>query len=115
MACRIGATAIDLTIDSTRCPPMRTGMVSPEGVTNAEFDVMERPFSAREVVELTMMAAYYSGSAQTMRFLGVYLEKEADGYGKCGASDGAVTEVEGRFCRSRIATVDLNALRRGSH
>jgi len=47
---------------------------------------MQRHFSTREIVELTMTAAYYSGSAQMTRALGVQPEKEADptGYGKCG-------------------------------
>ena len=62
------------------------GMVSPRGVSDAEFEAMKRHFSTREIVELTMMAAYYSGSAQITRALGVQPEKEEDptGYGKCG-------------------------------
>jgi alkylhydroperoxidase family enzyme len=62
------------------------GMVSPQGVSDAEFEGMKRHFSTREIVELTMMAAYYSGSAQITRALGVQPEKEEDptGYGKCG-------------------------------
>ena len=62
------------------------GMVSQQGVTDAEFEAMKRHFSTKEIVELTMMAAYYSGSAQITRALGVQPEKEADptGYGKCG-------------------------------
>jgi alkylhydroperoxidase family enzyme len=62
------------------------GMVSPQGVSDAEFEAMKRHFSTREIVELTMTAAYYSGSAQITRALGVQPEKEEDptGYGKCG-------------------------------
>ena len=61
------------------------GMVSREGVSDAAFDAMKRFFSTREIVELTMTAAYYSGSAQVTRALGVAPEKEVDptGYGKC--------------------------------
>ena len=62
------------------------GMVSPQGVSDAEFEAIKRHFSTKEIVELTMMAAYYSGSAQITRALGVQPEKEEDptGYGKCG-------------------------------
>ena len=61
------------------------GMVSPEGVTDAVFEAMKRHFSTREIVELTVTASYYSGSAQATRALGVQPEKEPDpaGYGKC--------------------------------
>src|SRR5262245_1208676 len=61
------------------------GMVSPEGVSDATFEAMKRFFSNKEIVELTMTAAYYSGSAQITRALGVQPEKEADptGYGRC--------------------------------
>jgi hypothetical protein len=79
---------------------------------------MKRLFSTSEIVELTIMAAYCSGSAQIMRALGVHLEKEADpiGYGEvlserwCRYRSG-----ERHFSRSRIAAVNVNALRRGSH
>jgi alkylhydroperoxidase family enzyme len=61
------------------------GMVSEAGVSDADFEAMKGHFSTREIVELTMMAAYYSGSAQITRALGVQPEKEADptGYGRC--------------------------------
>jgi alkylhydroperoxidase family enzyme len=61
------------------------GMVGAEGVTDAVFEAMKRFFSTKEIVELTMTASYYSGSAQATRALGVAPEKEADptGYGKC--------------------------------
>jgi alkylhydroperoxidase family enzyme len=59
------------------------GMVSPEGVSDAVFDTMKKFFSAKEIVELTMTAAFYSGSAQITRALGLQPEKEEDGYGKC--------------------------------
>ena len=61
------------------------GMISPAGVTDAEFEAMKAHFSAREIVELTMIGAYYGGSAQITRALGVQPEKEEDatGYGKC--------------------------------
>ncbi len=61
------------------------GMVSAEGITDPTFAAMQRHFSTREIVELTMTAAYYSGSAQVTRALGVAPEKEPDptGYGKC--------------------------------
>ncbi len=59
------------------------GMVSEEGVTDAVFETMKTHFSIREIVELTMTAAYYSGSAQMTRALGVQPEAEEDptGYG----------------------------------
>jgi alkylhydroperoxidase family enzyme len=61
------------------------GMVGAEGVTDAVFEAMKRFFNTKEIVELTMTASYYSGSAQATRALGVQPEKEADptGYGKC--------------------------------
>jgi alkylhydroperoxidase family enzyme len=61
------------------------GMVSQQGVTDAIFDDMKRFFSTQEIVELTMTAAYYSGSAQTTRALGIQPETEPDptGYGRC--------------------------------
>jgi alkylhydroperoxidase family enzyme len=61
------------------------GMVSPEGVTDATFDEMKRFFSAQEIVELTMNAAYYSGSSQISRALGVTADGNPpkSGYGTC--------------------------------
>jgi len=59
------------------------GMVSAEGVSDATFATMTRFFNAKEIVELTMTAAFYSGSAQITRALGLQPEKEEDGYGKC--------------------------------
>jgi alkylhydroperoxidase family enzyme len=59
------------------------GMVSTEGVSDATFATMTRFFNAKEIVELTMTAAFYSGSAQITRALGLQPEKEEDGYGKC--------------------------------
>ncbi len=61
------------------------GMVSAEGVTDAVFEAMKKFFSTREIVELTMTGADYSGSAQITRALGVQPEKEEDptGYGRC--------------------------------
>jgi alkylhydroperoxidase family enzyme len=44
-------------------PAYADGTVSAEGVTDAAFDARKRHFSTREIVELTMMAAYCSGSA----------------------------------------------------
>jgi alkylhydroperoxidase family enzyme len=61
------------------------GMVSAAGVDDKTFAEMKRFFSPREIVELTMTAAYYSGSSQITRALGVQPEPAADptGYGKC--------------------------------
>ena len=61
------------------------GMVSAEGVSDAVFEAMTKYFTTKEIVELTMVGAYYSGSAQITRALGVQPEKEEDptGYGRC--------------------------------
>lgn len=61
------------------------GMVSPEGVSDATFAEMKRFFSAQEIVELTMNAAYYSGSSQISRALGVTADGNPpkSGYGTC--------------------------------
>jgi alkylhydroperoxidase family enzyme len=61
------------------------GMVGVEGVDDATFAAMKRFFSTKEIVELTMTASYYNGSAQATRALGVQPEKSPDpsGYGKC--------------------------------
>jgi alkylhydroperoxidase family enzyme len=60
-------------------------MVSVAGVDDRTFAEMKRFFSPREIVELTMTAAYYSGSSQITRALGVPPEPAPDptGYGKC--------------------------------
>ena len=52
------------------------GMVSAQGVTDAVFEAMKKFSSTREIVELTMTGAYYSGSAQITRALGVQPEKD---------------------------------------
>jgi alkylhydroperoxidase family enzyme len=61
------------------------GMVSADGVDDATFAAMKRFFSAQEIVELTMNAAYYSGSSQISRALGVTAEGNPpkSGYGTC--------------------------------
>jgi uncharacterized peroxidase-related enzyme len=61
------------------------GMVSTAGVDDTTFAAMRRFFTPREIVELTMTAAFYSGSSQITRALGVPPETAADpsGYGKC--------------------------------
>jgi alkylhydroperoxidase family enzyme len=60
-------------------------MVSQAGVNDATFAEMKRFFTTQEIVELTMTAAYYSGSSQITRALRVQPEPAADatGYGKC--------------------------------
>lgn len=61
------------------------GMVSPEGVDDATFDAMKAFFSNREIVELTMNAAYYSASSQISRTLRITAEGNPKGgsYGVC--------------------------------
>jgi alkylhydroperoxidase family enzyme len=61
------------------------GMVSEGGVDDATFAAMKRFFTPREIVELTMTAAFYSGSSQVTRALGVQPEAAPDptGYAKC--------------------------------
>ena len=41
------------------------GMVSAEGVSDAVFEAMTKHFTTKEIVELTMIGAYYGGSART--------------------------------------------------
>ena len=61
------------------------GMVSVEGVDDATFAAMKRHFSAQEIVEITMNAAFYSGSSQASRALGVTAVGNPDkaGYATC--------------------------------
>jgi alkylhydroperoxidase family enzyme len=60
-------------------------MVSADGIDDATFAAMKRHFTPREIVEITMNAAFYSGSSQVSRALGVTAvgNPPKSGYGTC--------------------------------
>jgi len=60
-------------------------MASTEGVDDATFEAMKAFFSAQEIVELTMNAAYYVFSSQVGRTLRITAEGNPKGgaYGTC--------------------------------
>ena len=60
-------------------------MASPEGVDDATFDAMKSFYSNKEIVELTMNAAYYGASSQISRTLRITAEGTPKGgsYGAC--------------------------------
>ena len=60
-------------------------MASPEGVDGATFDAMKAFYSNKEIVELTMNAAYYGASSQISRTLGITPQGNPKGgsYGAC--------------------------------
>ena len=61
------------------------GMASQGGVDDATFEAMKKHFSAQEIVELTVTAAFYTAASQVTRSLAVKLEPNAGktAYGKC--------------------------------
>jgi alkylhydroperoxidase family enzyme len=61
------------------------GMVSATGVDDVTFEAMKSFFTAQEIVELTMNAAYYSASSQISRTLRITAagNPEKSGYGTC--------------------------------
>jgi alkylhydroperoxidase family enzyme len=61
------------------------GMASAEGVDDATFDAMKAFFSAQEIVELTMNAAFYSATSQVSRTLRITADgnPKGGGYGTC--------------------------------
>ena len=61
------------------------GMASPDGVDDATFAAMQKHFSAQEIVELTVTAAFYGMVSQITRSLDVKLEPNAGqtAYGAC--------------------------------
>ncbi len=60
-------------------------MASADGVDDATFDAMKPFFSAQEIIELTMNAAYYGASSQISRTLRITAEGNPKGgaYGTC--------------------------------
>jgi alkylhydroperoxidase family enzyme len=60
-------------------------MASPEGVDDATFEAMKAFFSAQEIVELTMNAAFYTASSLISRTLRITAEGNPKGgsYGTC--------------------------------
>ena len=60
-------------------------MASPEGVDDATFEAMTAFFSAQEIVELTMNAAFYTSSSLISRTLRITAEGNPKGgsYGTC--------------------------------
>jgi alkylhydroperoxidase family enzyme len=60
-------------------------MASPDGVDDKTFDAMKAFFSSKEIVELTMNAAYYGASSQISRTLRITAEGNPKGgsYGAC--------------------------------
>ena len=60
-------------------------MASAEGVDDATFDAMKAFFNTKEIIELTMNAAYYSASSQISRALRITAEgnPKGGGYGTC--------------------------------
>ena len=60
-------------------------MVSEKGMDDATFAAMQRYYSAQEIVELTMQAAYYSASSQISRALNITAvgNPEKSGYATC--------------------------------
>ena len=61
------------------------GMASAKGVDDAAFANLKKHFNDREIVELTVTAAFYSASSQVTRALDVKLEPNAGktAYGAC--------------------------------
>jgi len=60
-------------------------IASPEGVDDATFDAMKTFFSAQEIVELTMNAAFYTSSSLISRTLRITADgnPKAGSYGAC--------------------------------
>ena len=60
-------------------------MASAQGVDDATFDAMKAFFNTKEIIELTMNAAYYSASSQISRALRITAEgnPKGGGYGTC--------------------------------
>jgi alkylhydroperoxidase family enzyme len=63
------------------------GVMQTSGPTDAEFDTMKKYFSDREIVELTLTATTYAGTAMFTRAMRTPLEPSAgdenNAYGKC--------------------------------
>ncbi len=84
-AFRRGATASCSAIRQRTVLAYADAMASPDGVDDATFEAMKAFFNTKEIIELTMNAAYYGASSQISRALRITAEgnPKGGGYGTC--------------------------------